>query len=98
MDENKTVSSMITRAKSNKESPINSWTVNYDKDTDEPVNNEYEIMLNNFLEVQKQSRLEAKRISESQKLKNKPIYVDPLLFWKNNEIKFIQLSRLAKPF
>ena len=51
------VSDIIERIDARKDSPINCWTVNYDKDSDEIVSNgEYELMILSFLEAQKLAR------------------------------------------
>ena len=49
-------------------------------------------MIKSFLAVQKQARLDAKKTA----VKGSSVYVDPLLFWKNNETAFLSLSRVAR--
>ena len=75
------------------------WTISYDVDIDtheSDFNND--VMIQSFLEAQKQSRSDAKLNLVNKNTKNKGVYVDQLIFWKENEKKFLQLSRVAKAF
>ena len=91
MDDNKNISDLANRYS------ISDWTINYDKETENCATNfEYDTMMSNFLESQKQAILVAKRINDQRKVKLASVYVDPLLFWKINESKFLQLSRVAR--
>jgi hypothetical protein len=72
-----------------KKSPPKSWTIRYDDpDQNESELNKDELILNNFLYVQKDARQEATKLNIDR--------IDPLKFWAKHETKFPILAKIAK--
>ena len=83
------MSTIANRIHASKISPLNEWTINHDEDENNEGDFEYDSMIKSFLAVQKMARADAKKAASKGDKILKSDYVDPLLFWKNNEKSFL---------
>ena len=85
MGENESVSTLVDRMQQQKISPLCGWTIDFDKNAEVFDSNfKYDILIQTFLDCQKQSRISAKELISQKKKDNVFIWIR---FFSGNKMK-----------